>query len=348
MLLLEGIRPAAKLDSMADRFLKQRIFLGKDAEARLRSRRVAIVGVGGTGSMMATWLARAGVGHLTLMDRDLVDLSNLHRQMLYSEGDLGNPKAEVAAKRLSKANAQVDIKSVVADLTSGNAKSLLHEYDLILDGTDNFETRFLINDIAIATGTPWIYSGAIGAEGVIWPIHPPTTPCLRCLIEQPPAAGDMDTCDSVGVLGPTVGIVASWTALEALKILTGASPHRDLVRFDFWRNERQFLNPPQTRCRYCTHGITEFLDARWALKASPLCGLEGVQIRVNPPGELDLHALRSRVEARTGQAWKLSPLALSGRDGELEVLLFKDGRAIIHGHITPERARVWYTEVVGC
>jgi adenylyltransferase/sulfurtransferase len=136
--------------------------------------------------------------------------------------------------------------------------------------------------------------------------------------------------------------------MEALKILTGTAPHRDLVRFDFWRNERQFLNSPKTRCRYCTHGITEFLDARWTLKASPLCGLEGVQIRVNPPGELDLHSLRSRVEARTGQAWKLSPLALSGRDGDLEVLLFKDGRAIIHGRITPERARVWYTEVVGC
>jgi molybdopterin-synthase adenylyltransferase len=333
---------------MADRYLKQRIFLGKDAEARLRSRRVAIVGVGGTGSVMASWLARAGVGHLTLMDRDLVDLSNLHRQMLFSEGDLGNPKAEVAAKRLSKDNGQVDIKPVVADLTSGNAKGLLNEYDLILDGTDNFETRFLINDIAIATGTPWVYAGAIGAEGVIWPIHPPHTPCLRCLIEQPPASGDMDTCDSAGVLGPTVGIVASWTAMEALKFLTGTTPHQDLVRFDFWRNERQFLKPPKTRCRFCSQGITEFLDARWALKASPLCGLEGVQIRVNPPGDLDLDSLRSRVEARTGQAWKLSPLALSGRDGDLEVLLFRDGRAIIHGQITPERARVWYTEVVGC
>lgn len=120
------------------------------------------------------------------------------------------------------------------------------------------------------------------------------------------------------------------------------------MRFDFWRNERQFLNPPKTRCRFCTHGVTEFLDARWTLKASPLCGLEGVQIRVNPPGNLDLYTLRERIETRTGQNWKLSPMAISGRDGELEVVLFKDGRAIVHGHITPERARAWYTEVVGC
>lgn len=186
---------------MADRYLKQRIFLGKDAEARLRSRRVAIVGVGGTGSMMATWLVRAGVGHIMLLDRDLVDISNLHRQVLFQEGDLGHPKAEVAVQRLREANSQVDLKFLVADLTSGNAKELLTDYDLILDGTDNFEARFLINDIAIATGTPWIYAGAIGAEGVIWPIQPPLTACLRCLIEQPPATGDMDTCDSAGGTG---------------------------------------------------------------------------------------------------------------------------------------------------
>jgi len=236
----------------------------------------------------------------------------------------------------------------VTDLTSGNARELLAGYDLIMDGTDNFEARFLINDYAILTGTPWIYAGAIGGEGLVWPLNPPRTPCLRCLMEEPPASGDVDTCDSAGVLGPTVGIVGSWAALEAIKVLTGEEPHPELARFDFWRNERQFLKPPATRCPYCTGRITEFLNARWTVKASRLCGLEGVQIRVNPPGALDLTALRTRLELRTGGPWKQNALSIAGKEGELTIMIFRDGRALLHGDISPERARGWYTEVVGC
>lgn len=331
-----------------DRYAKQRLFLGREPDASLRARRVAILGLGATGSVQAAWLVRAGVGHLTLIDRDLVEVSNLQRQLLYDESDLGHPKAEAAAEHLSKANSSIELASVVADLTSGNARELLAGFDLICDGTDNFEARFLINDVAILTGTPWIYAGAIGGEGVVWPLNPPHTPCLRCLIEEPPAGGDVDTCDSAGVLGPTVGITGSWAAMEALKVLTGQAPHADLVRFDFWHDERQFLKPPKTRCRFCTEKITEFLDARWTLKASALCGLEGVQIRVNPPGKLDLPALKERLETRTHSPWKLAGLMLKGRDGADEITLFADGRALVHGPMTPERARSWYTEVVGC
>jgi adenylyltransferase/sulfurtransferase len=333
---------------MYDRYAKQRIFLGREADEALRAKRVAILGLGALGSVIAPWLARAGVGHLALIDRDLVETSNLQRQLLYSEADLGRPKAEVAAERLSDANSTIKLVPVVADLTSGNARELLSGFDLICDGTDNFEARFLINDVAILTGTPWIYAGAIGGEGVVWPLHPPQTPCLRCLLEEPPGSGDVDTCDSAGVLGPTVGIIASWAALEALKVLTGQTPHTDLVRFDFWNNERQFLKPPKSRCRFCTDKVTEFLNARWSLKASALCGLEGVQIRVNPPGKLDLAALKIRLEARTHAAWKQAGVMLKGRDGANEISLFADGRALVHGPMTPERARSWYTEVIGC
>ena len=333
---------------MVDRYAKQRIFLGPQGDTRLRSRRVAVVGLGATGSVIATWLARAGVGHLTLIDRDLVELSNLQRQLLYDEADVYRSKAEVAVERLHEANSQISLAASVTDLTSGNARRLLEGYDLIMDGTDNFEARFLINDVSIVTGTPWIYAGAIGGEGLVWPLAPPRTPCLRCLMEEPPAGGDVDTCDSAGVLGPAVGIVGSWAALEAIKVLTGQEPHRDLARFDFWRDERQFLQPPATRCRFCTGKVTEFLNARWTMMASRLCGLEGVQIRVNPPGKLDLEALRPRLEGRTGTPWKLTPLALSGEDGGLRVMIFRDGRALLHGDIAPERARGWYTEVVGC
>jgi adenylyltransferase/sulfurtransferase len=333
---------------MIDRYAKQRIFLGSQADARLRSRRVAVVGLGATGSVIASWLARAGVGHLTLIDRDLVETSNLQRQILFGEADLFKAKAEVAAQRLREANSQIDIAAQVTDLTSGNARTLLAGFDLIMDGTDNFEARFLINDFSILTETPWIYAGAIGGEGIVWPLDPPRTPCLRCLMEEPPAGGDVDTCDSLGVLGPTVGIVGSWAALEGIKVLTGMEPHADLARFDFWRNERQFLKAPASRCRFCSGKVTEFLNARWTMMASRLCGLDGVQIRVNPPGNLDLAALLPRLEQRTGKAWKLTPLALSGFEGDLQIMLFRDGRALLHGQITPERARSWYTEVVGC
>lgn len=333
---------------MSDRYAKQRLFLGQEADAALRAKRVAVVGLGATGSVQATWLARAGVGHLTLLDRDLVEGSNLQRQILFGESDLGRPKAEAAAEHLREANPTLQVEAVVADLTSGNARELLTGYDLICDGTDNFEARFLINDMAILTGTPWIYAGAIGGEGVVWPLHPPHTPCLRCLLEEPPASGDVDTCDSAGVLGPAVGVIGSWAALEALKVLTGKTPHAELVRFDLWRNERQFLKPPTSRCRFCREPVLEFLEARWTLKASPLCGLEGVQIRVNPPGCLDLEALRTRLEVRTGTPWKLAGRLLKGREGAHEITLFADGRALVHGPMSPERARSWYTEVVGC
>ncbi len=241
------------------RTAKQRIFLGAAADEGLRSKRVVVVGLGATGSVQAAWLARAGVGHLTLIDRDLVELSNLQRQILYTGADLGRLKAEAAGERLREANPEPEYAPVVADLTSGNARELLSGFDLILDGTDNFEARYLINDVAILTGTPWIYAGAIGAEGVVWPLNPPRTPCLRCLLEEPPGSGDVDTCDSVGVLGPAVGVVGSWAALEALKILAGRLPHPDLARFGLWENERQFLNPPTQRCRFCSNRITEFL-----------------------------------------------------------------------------------------
>jgi len=333
---------------MIDRYAKQRIVLGGEADNRLRSRRVAVVGLGATGSVIAAWLARAGVGQLTLIDRDLVEITNLQRQILFGEADLFQAKAETAAQHLREANSLIDIRAVVADLTSGNARELLAGFDLIMDGTDNFEARFLINDFAIATETPWIYAGAIGGEGMVWPLDPPRTPCLRCLMEQPPTGGDVDTCDSMGVLVPAVGIVGSWAAMEAIKLLTGHPAQTELARFDFWRGERQFLKPPATRCRYCSGRITEFLNARWTLMASRLCGLEGVQIRVNPPGHLDLAALQPRLEQRTGQPWKRTPLALSGWDGTLRVMLFQDGRALLHGDISPERARGWYTEVVGC
>lgn len=344
----KNFTPLCIVERMTDRYIKQRNFIGSQADALLRSQRVVIVGLGATGSVIASWLARAGVGHLTLIDRDLVEISNLQRQILFGEADLLRSKAEIAALRLLECNSQIDIQAKAVDLTSGNARQLLTGFNLIIDGTDNFETRFLLNDYSISTETPWIYSGVIGGEGMIWPINPPKTPCLRCLMEEPPIGGDLDTCDSKGVLGPSVGIVGSWAALEALKILTGKQPQLEIAYFDFWRDERRFLEPPVKRCRFCSSKLTEFLNARWTIKASKLCGLDGVQIRVNPSSNLDLKALQVRLERRTGMPWELTPLMLSGRDGNLNIIIFRDGRTTLHGDIAVDRARSWYTEVVGC
>jgi adenylyltransferase/sulfurtransferase len=298
------------------------------------------------------WLARAGVGHLTLIDRDLVELGNLQRQILYSEADIGKPKAIAAKDILASINSSIDIQPLVTDVTSGNALAALSGYSMIMDGTDNFEARYLINDVSIKCHVPWVYCGAIGSEAMAWPISPPETPCLRCLMEDPPEAGDVDTCDSAGVMGPAVGIAASWAAMEAIKILTGGSKEDTvewkLARFDLWKNERQFISGPTSKCKYCTGQITEFLDDRWSVRAHELCGLDGVQIRVNPPGAIDLLKLKPRLEARTGSEWNYSELALSGADGEWKATIFKDGRALLHGKVSPERARSWYSEVVGC
>ena len=334
---------------MIDRYNKQRIFLGAEADLCLRSKRVVVVGVGATGSVVASWLARAGVGHLTLIDRDIVEMSNLQRQILFGEVDISKSKAETAAACLRGVNSQVDIQSKTTDLTSGNARQLLANFDLIMDGTDNFETRFIINDYAIITETPWIYSGVIGGEGVVWPICLPQTPCLRCLLGEPPGSGDIaDTCDSKGVLGPSVGIIGSWAAIEALKILTGKESSSELACFDFWYNERHFFKPPVTRCRFCSNKITEFLNTRWTIKVSRLCGLEGVQIRVNSHSNIDLKLLKSRLEYRTGVHWSLTKSVLSGREGNLSIVIFSNGRVTIHGDIAIERARSWYAEVIGC
>lgn len=333
---------------MRDRYAKQRIFLGAEADARLRGARVLVVGMGALGCAIAPWLVRAGVGVVALLDRDVVELTNLQRQLLYTEADLGEPKALAAARHLRAANSEVRVEPLVSDLVSGNARQLLSGYDLILDGTDNFEARFLINDVAIVTGVPWIYAGAIGGEGMVWPIRVPETACLRCLMEEPPEHGDVDTCDRLGVMGPAVGIIGSWAAMEGLKLLTGRTPHTELARFDFWDNQRQFIQPPRTRCVWCSERKTEFLDARWRLKASTLCGLEGVQIRVNPPGALDLALVQQQLEGRTGTPWKRTDMALTGQDGPVRVTLFRDGRALLHGPMTPERGRSWYTEVIGC
>src|SRR6185503_17007210 len=200
--------------------------LGEAGQRRLAASRALICGCGALGSVLANTLARAGVGHLRIVDRDFLELNNLQRQVLYDEEDVaaGLPKAIAARQRLAKINSEIEIDAVVADVDHTNIERLLDGVDCLIDGTDNFETRFLLNDAAVKLGIPWVYGGCLGAEGQSLTILPGQTPCLRCLMSEPPPAGESPTCDTAGILGPIINVIASMQACEAIKILSG---HRE-------------------------------------------------------------------------------------------------------------------------
>lgn len=252
------------------RYHRQIVFdqLGLDGQRKLAAGRVLIVGVGGLGSWAAELLARAGAGMIRLVDSDVVDLSNLHRQALYDETDAAEKpsKVDAAAARLRQINSEVCVEPVAARVDAANIESLATDVDLILDGTDNFATRFLINDAAVKLGRPWIFAGAVGAEAQIMTIVPGRTPCLRCVLDTPPPPCRDPNCRSFGVLGPIVAAVASFQAAEAIKILTGQldaiSPY--LTKFDLWTNAMSRIDvataAADTPCPCCKEGEFEFLE----------------------------------------------------------------------------------------
>src|SRR5580700_4154237 len=230
------------MEPSLERYSRQMRFYGilEAGQRRLRDARVTLCGCGALGTVLANALVRAGVGHLRLIDRDFIEISNLQRQVLFDEHDVAEnlPKAEAAARKLGAINSSVFVEPIVADIDRTNILDLVHDADLILDGTDNFEVRYLINDAAVKFGKPWVYGGCIGSHGQTMTILPNETPCLRCVFEAAPAPGETGTCETAGVLGPIVNIVASLQATAALKILTGKRDRvsRDLIYVDVWDN----------------------------------------------------------------------------------------------------------------
>src|SRR5436309_5045780 len=230
------------MDVSLDRYSRQVRFhgMGEDGQRRLLQARVTLCGCGALGTVLANILVRAGVGHVRLVDRDFIETHNLQRQVLFDEHDVAEnlPKAEAAARKLAAINSQVYVEPVVTDIDRTNVVELCQDADLILDGTDNFEIRYLINDVAVKAGKPWVYGGSIGSHGQTMTILPGQTPCLRCVFEAAPAPGEAGTCETAGVLGPIVSIVASFQAAEAFKILTGQLDriNRDLIYIDVWEN----------------------------------------------------------------------------------------------------------------
>jgi molybdopterin-synthase adenylyltransferase len=335
-----------------ERYSRQILFsgMGEEGQRKLLASSAVIVGCGAIGASTAQLLARAGVGRLRVIDRDFVEHSNLQRQALFDENDASQswPKAMAAERKLRQLNSEIDMEGVVADVTPQNVAELLDGFEVILDGTDNFETRFLVNDFAVQAGRPWIYAAAVGSYGLTFAIRPEVTACLACLLETPDAGSLLEeTCDTVGVIGPIVNLVASLEAAEALKILSGHGEalHGRLVSCDVWSGKIQsiaVLRDPQ--CRACVRHEFSYLDG----KAQPhitLCGRDSVQIHEHRRS-LDLAALGEKISA-AGIAVKKNDFLLKFGIAPYELTVFADGRAILKGSTDPAVARSLYARYIG-
>ncbi|HTA24801.1 MAG TPA: ThiF family adenylyltransferase [Terriglobales bacterium] len=335
---------------LGDRYSRQVLFrgIGTEGQCRLAASRIVIAGCGATGSVLASLLARAGVGTIRIIDRDYVEPSNLQRQSLFDEGDAAEslPKAIAAARKIAAFNSQIVVEPQVADLIPSNIDSLLAGAQLILDGTDNFETRYLINDFAVKHSLPWIYTATVGSYGVTLNVIPGQTACLACVFPRPPQ-GALETCETAGILNSAVNLAASIAATEALKLLVGATEHlrRTLLSFDVWQNDRAEIiaDKPRPGCPTC--GLHEF--PHLAGEGRPhitLCGRNSVQIheRRRP---LDLAEMSERL--RPHGKVRHSDFVLKFWREPYELTLFPDGRAIIKGTTDPAVARSLYARFIG-
>jgi adenylyltransferase/sulfurtransferase len=336
-----------------ERYSRQILFagIGRAGQARLAAARVLIVGCGALGSSQAEALARAGVGHLRIVDRDFVEESNLQRQTMFTERDAREriPKAVACARRVAQINSDVAAEPHVADVHHANIERLIENCDLVLDGTDNFATRYLVNDACVKHEVDWIYGAAVGSYGVTMTVRPHISPCLRCVFEETPPAASAETCDTAGVIMPIISVVAAVQVSEALKLLTGQTDalHRALMQFDVWRNEwrRIKLGAPSPDCPTCAHALYETLAAEAVELASVLCGRDAVQISPRRPTRVDLPALAARLRA-AGDV-HLNEYLLRLRTADFELTVFRDARAIIRGTDDMTAARSLYARYVG-
>ena len=338
-----------------DRYSRQVRFapLGPEGQARLAGARVAVIGCGALGSVVAMTLVRAGVGFVRIIDRDVPELSNLPRQVLFDEADVvaGVPKAAAAAAHLRGINSAAEIEPVIADLTPANAATLLGGVDVIVDGTDNFEARFIVNEFACRHGIPWVYGGAIGSEGRVMVVLPGKTACLRCLIPDPPAPGVMPTCDTAGIIGPTAVVVGAIEAAEAIKLIVGANDSlgNRLLACDLWDGAWRSIDLSalaEQGCPTCRSGDFPWLDGRMGTQAAAICGRDAVQVAAALPGAVDLAALAARLGAFgavTANPWLVRAKVEPG----ILLSVFADGRAIVAGTREESKARAIVARYVG-
>ena len=338
---------------MNERYSRQILFtgIGPEGQRRLRQSRVLIVGCGALGSAQAESLARAGVGRIRIADRDYVEASNLQRQTMFTEQDASDriPKAVAAANHIGEINEEIAVESEIVDVNHSNIERLIKDCDVVLDGTDNFATRYLINDACVKHDINWIYGAAVGSYGVTMTVRPHQTPCLRCIFEEAPPAASAPTCDTTGVIMPIISVVAAVQVAETLKLLTGQdeSLHGVLMHFDVWQNEWRKINPgaPSPDCPTC--GLANFatLDAAAGDFAAVLCGRNAVQISPAESTRINFEQLAKRLRV-TGEV-KFNDYLLRFRTGDFEVTVFQDARSIIRGTSEIKTARSLYAKYIG-
>jgi molybdopterin-synthase adenylyltransferase len=360
----------SQLDQRDHRYHRQQLLpdFGEAGQARLGAAHAVILGCGALGCTVADQLARAGVGRLTLIDRDVVELTNLQRQVLFDESSAAAsmPKAEAARVRLAQINSTIRIDAHIADFHAANAARLCslsedsdgNPPDILLDGTDNFEARLLLNDLAIKHAVPYVYAGAVGTRGMQMTILPGGRPCLRCLVDQPPVPGVLPTCDTAGVLGPVISIVAGVQAAEAIKLLVGRRDlvSRSLLEFDIWKNERRRIDLSKSDeggggggCTCCGEGRFDYLEGRLGQASARLCGQHSVQIMPAKDGQrVDLDGLARRLKGNAGEGslvvsrfmLRVDLAGEVGDDGNaIALTIFGDGRTIVRGTTQVNRAR---------
>lgn len=338
---------------MNTRYSRQILFqpIGKSGQEMLLNSRVLLVGCGALGASHAEMLARAGVGKLRIVDRDFVEFTNLQRQTLYKEQDAVErlPKAIAAKKRIAEINSEIEVEAIVADINQNNVEAFIKDCDLILDGADNFQIRYLVNDACVKHKKPWIYGAAVSSYGTTMTIFPNETPCLRCIFEEIPDAGSSPTCDTAGVIMPIISTISAIQVTEALKILTGNFDklHKSLLQFDVWQNDwrKIKLREPVADCVCCGQRKFEFLEAENREFFTTLCGRDAVQISAPKPTKIDLISLADKLK-NLGEVKQNEYLIRFSVD-VFEVTVFQDARAIIKGTDDFTTARSVYAKYVG-
>jgi molybdopterin/thiamine biosynthesis adenylyltransferase len=335
-----------------ERYSRQILFsgIGDEGQRRLLAARVLIIGCGALGSAHAESLARAGVGHLRIVDRDFVEPSNLQRQTMFTESDAEKrlPKAIAAANHLHEINSEIEVEPHVIDVNHSTVERLLDDCDVVVDGTDNFATRYLINDACVKHNTNWVYGAAVGSYGVTMTIRPHQTTCLRCVFEEAPAAASAPTCDTAGVIMPIISIVSAVQVSEALKLITGQldALHGSLMQFDVWRNEwrRIGTGTPRNDCPTCALAVYETLSGVDE-GAAVLCGRDAIQISPSQPTRINFSTLEQRLR-RLGEV-KFNEYLLRFKTGPFELTVFQDARSIIRGTDEIATARSLYAKYIG-
>ncbi|NHC38673.1 thiazole biosynthesis adenylyltransferase ThiF [Bacillus sp. MM2020_1] len=339
---------------MNERYSRQILFpgIGKEGQAKISSKHVLIIGAGALGSGSAEVLTRAGVGKITIIDRDYVEASNLQRQQLYTEEDVAEklPKAAAAEKRLLSINSDVEVVSIIGDATPQLLEELVVGVDVMIDATDNFETRMAMNDVSQKYNVPWIYGACVGSFGMTFSMIPGKTPCLNCLLRSIPLQGM--TCDTGGIISPAVQMVIAHQTAEALKMLVEDwdAVRTSFVSFDLWRNQYTSLKMSKAKfagCLSCGEDRTyPYLDHENMTKTTVLCGRDTVQIRPSSVGEISLERLAGQLSS-LGYVVKGNPYLVSVEMGEERMVIFQDGRALIHGTKDLTHAKSVYQRILG-